>query len=84
MLRCAVAGSVRSRRFAGRSDSPSVLLLKTLPISACGADTTRGLALRISLLPVDFPLLSEGRLQSCCGTVASLSPKEKERLGVSP
>ena len=84
MLRCAAVGSVVSRRFAGRSDSPSWSLLKALPMSACGADTTLGLDLRTSLLPVVFPLLSEGRLQSGCGPVAKRSPMEKERLGISP
>lgn len=68
-------GSVRSRRFAGRSDSLPVLLLTRPPIEA-------GLCLRNDLDDQGLlPLLVVGRFHRVCGPVERRSPIEKERRG---
>lgn len=75
MLRCDDAGSVRSRRFAGRSDSLRVVVSTRPPIEA-------GLCLRIVLEDQGLVLLLvEGRFHRGCGPVERRSPMEKERRG---
>lgn len=79
MIRCTPCGSV-SCRFAGRSESWTAELLSTPPM---GADATRGLDLRASLLAAPSPRLEGGRLQSGSGPVERISPTEKECLGAA-
>lgn len=75
MLRCEDVGSVRSRRFAGLSDSTPVLLLTRPPI-----DT--GLCLRSDLEDQGLlPLPVVGRFHRGCGPAERRSPIEKDRRG---
>lgn len=81
MLRCDAFGSVRSRRFAGLSESWPIRLLIPLPIGFCGSDATRGRPLRTDLDDQGRPLLDAGRRHSGCGPVDSRSLMEKDRRG---
>ena len=82
MLRCAICGSVRSRLFAGRSESFATTLLKLLPMDVRGADETLGLPRRESFVVDARLLLDTGLFHKGCGPVDSKSPIEKERFGM--
>lgn len=83
MLRRDVSGSVRSRLFAGLSDSRVELELSRFPIDARESDDTLGRLVRMDLddqglfLPAD----DVGRFHSGCGPVDNKSPIEKDLRG---
>jgi hypothetical protein len=83
MLRRVISGSVRSRRFAGLSDSRIELELRRLPIDARGSETTLDRPLRVDLDDHGLPLIAAdvGPVLGGRGPVDSNSLIEKDLRG---